>query len=95
MPGIALGPVFYGAYGHRTPRRVYSGSMADEDAVLKGAMRDLGEASRRVRAARRLLREAALDDDPQYLRLVARLSEALDVTEAAHREARRLRDAAG
>ncbi len=69
--------------------------MADEDAVLKGAMRDLGEASRRVRAARRLLREAALDDDPQYLRLVARLSEALDVTEAAHREARRLRDAAG
>ncbi len=69
--------------------------MVDEDAVLKGAMRDLGEASRRVRAARHLLREEALDDDPRYLRLVARLSGALDMTEAAHREARRLRDAAG
>ncbi len=69
--------------------------MADqEDAVLKGTMRDLGEASRRIRAARHLMREHALEDDPGYLPLVARLSEALDVTEAAHREARRLRDAA-
>jgi hypothetical protein len=66
----------------------------EEDAVLKGAMRDLGEASRHIRAARRLVRENALEDDPRHLRLVARLSEALDVTEAAHREARRLRDAA-
>ena len=67
--------------------------MADEvDAVLKGTMRDLGEASRRVRAARRLVREHALEDEPRYLRLVARLSEALDMTEAAHWEARRLRD---
>ena len=65
------------------------------NAVLKAAMRDLGEASRRVRAARHLMREQALEDDPEYLRLVARLSEALDVIEAAHREARRLRDAAG
>jgi hypothetical protein len=63
-----------------------------EDTVLKGTMRDLREASRRVRAARRLMREHALEDDPRYLPLVARLSEALDVTEAALREARRLRD---
>ncbi len=68
--------------------------MADEaDAMLKGAMRDLGEASRRIRAARRLVREHALEDDPAYLGLVARLSEALEATEAALREARRLRDA--
>lgn len=67
--------------------------MADEeDTVLKGAMSDLGEASRRIRAARHLLREPGLEDDPGYLPLLARLSEALDVTEAALREARRLRD---
>ena len=85
-----------GLYGHRTPRPVYSGSMADqEDAALKGTMRDLGEASRRIRAARHLFREHALEENPDYLPLVARLSEALDVTEAALREARRLRDAAG
>ena len=51
--------------------------------MLIGAMRDLGEASRRIRAARHLMREHALEDDPEYLRLVARLSEALDMTEAA------------
>jgi hypothetical protein len=73
-------------------QEVYSGSMSDGDAILKGAMRDLGEASRRVRAARHLMREHDLEDDPRYLRLVARLSEALDVTEAALREARRLRE---
>ena len=67
--------------------------MADEmDGVLKGTMRDLGEASRRIRAARHLVREHELEDVPEYLGLVARLSEALDVTEAALREARRLRD---
>ena len=65
------------------------------DAVLREAMTDLGEASRRIRAARHLMREHALEDDPEYMRLVAHLSEAMDVTEAAHREARRLRDAAG
>ncbi|HZF58277.1 MAG TPA: hypothetical protein VEZ19_07370 [Rubrobacter sp.] len=70
--------------------------MADQkDAALKGTMRDLGEASRRIRAARHLMREHALEENPDYLPLVARLSEALDVTEAALREARRLRDAAG
>jgi len=40
------------------------------------------------------VQEHELIEDPDYLRLVARLSEALDVTEAALREARRLRDAA-
>ena len=70
--------------------------MADEkDAVLKETMRDLGEASRRIRAARHLMREHALEDAPRYLPLVARLSEALDVTEAALREPRRLPDAGG
>ncbi|MDQ3637596.1 MAG: hypothetical protein M3426_06320 [Actinomycetota bacterium] len=67
--------------------------MSDQDAVLEELMEHLGEASRRIRASRRLLREHALDDDPGYLRLAARLSEALDVTETASREARRLRDA--
>ena len=67
--------------------------MADEDnAVLEGAMRDLGKASQRIRAARHLMREHELEDDPGYLPLVARLSEALEVTEAALREVRRLRD---
>jgi hypothetical protein len=66
--------------------------MADkENAVLEGTIRDLGEASRRIWAARYLMREHALEENPDYLPLVARLSEALDVTEAAHREARCLR----
>ena len=67
--------------------------MADEDHVLKETMKNLGEASQRIRASRHLMQEHALVDDPNYLRLVARLSEALDVTEAARREARRRRDA--
>ena len=55
-------------------------------------MGHLGEASRSIRAARRLLVEHALEDDnPGHLRLLARLSEALDATEAASREARRQR----
>jgi hypothetical protein len=67
--------------------------MTDEYAVLKETMKHLEEASRRIRASRHLMQEHALIEDPDYLRLVARLSEALDVTEAAHREARRRRDA--
>jgi hypothetical protein len=67
--------------------------MADEDALLKETMKHLDEASRRIRASRHLMQENALVDDPNYLRLVARLSEALDVTEVAWREARCLRDA--
>jgi hypothetical protein len=67
--------------------------MPDEDAVLKETINHLEEATRRIRASRHLMQENALVEDPNYLRLVARLSEALDVTEAARREARRLRDA--
>ena len=81
------------ALWHRTARRVYSWGMLDEDAVLEEQMGNLGEASGRIRASRRLLLEHALADDPAYLRLAARLSEALEVTETASREARRLRDA--
>jgi hypothetical protein len=90
---MAQAPYGFSAGHYYSPEQeVYSRSMSDRDAILKGAMRDLGEASRRVRAVRHLMREHGLEDDPGYLRLVARLSEALDVTEAALREARRLRD---
>ncbi len=65
--------------------------MPQEGAVLEELMGNLGEASRRIRASRRLLVEHASDDDPGHLRLLARLSEALDATEAASREARRQR----
>ena len=67
--------------------------MTDEEAVLEELMRSLGEASGRVRASRRLLLEHAMMDEPRYLRLTARLSEALEATEAASKESRRLRDA--
>ncbi len=67
--------------------------MIDQDAVLEELMGHLAEASGRLRASRRLLLEHALADDPAYLRLAARLSEALDATDTASREARRLRDA--
>lgn len=66
-------------------------TMPDEGAVLEELMGHLGEASRSIRASRRLLLEHALTDDPAYLRLAAQLSEALDATEAASREARRQR----
>ncbi len=65
--------------------------MPVEDAVLKELMGHLAEASGRIRASRRLLLEHAPDDDPGHLRLLARLSEALDATETASREARRQR----
>ncbi len=65
--------------------------MPDEGAVLEELMGYLEEASRNIRASRRLLVEHALDHDPGHLRLVARLSEALDATETASREARRQR----
>jgi hypothetical protein len=67
--------------------------MPDQGAVLEELMGHLEEASRSIRASRRLLLEHAPDDDPGHLRLLARLSEALDATETASREARRLRDA--
>jgi hypothetical protein len=42
--------------------------MADEDAALNETIDHLGEASRRVRAARRLMPHRALVDAPNYLR---------------------------
>ena len=66
--------------------------MPDEDAAFKETIEHLGEASRRVRAARHLMPHRALVDAPNYLRLGARLSKALGATEAAHREARRRGD---
>jgi hypothetical protein len=67
--------------------------MADEDAVLKEMLKHLEEAARRIQASRHLMQEHELVDDPNYLRLVARLSEALDLTETARREAQRRREA--
>ena len=66
--------------------------MADEDAVLNETIEHLGEAPRRVRAARRLLPHRAPVDAPNCLRQEARPSKALDATEAAHREAHRRGD---
>ena len=67
--------------------------MADKDAVLKEMIKHLEEAARRIQASRHLMQEHELVDDPNYLRLVARLSEALDLTETARREAQRRREA--
>lgn len=67
--------------------------MPSEDTSLKETIKHLEEAARRIRTSRHLLEENALDEDPDYLQLVAQLSGALDMTEAARREARRLRDA--
>ena len=67
--------------------------MPDEAAVLKETIKHLEEATRHIRASRHLMQGNTLVEDPTYLRLVARLSEALEVTEAARREARRLHDA--
>ena len=66
--------------------------MADEDAALSETIDHLGEASRRVRAARRLMPHRALVDDPNYLRQGTRPSKALHATEAAHREVHRRGD---
>ena len=65
--------------------------MDDEDAALNGTIEHLGEAPRRVRAAR-LMPHRALVDAPNCLRQEARPSKALDATEAAHREAHRRGD---
>lgn len=67
--------------------------MNDEDAVLKEMLKHLEQAARRIGASRHLMQEHALVDDPSYLRLIALVSEALDMTETARREARRQREA--
>ena len=68
--------------------------MADEDAALKEMLKHLEEAASRIQASRHLLQENELVEDPNYLGLLARVSEALDMTEAARREARRRREQA-
>jgi hypothetical protein len=68
-------------------------TMPNEDAVLKETIKHLQEAARRIQASRHHLQENALVEDPEYLPLVAHLSGALDMTEAARREARRRHDA--
>jgi len=91
---VRLGPVRW-SVSHRTVGRVYSWVMPEHGAVLEELMDHLGETSRSILASRRLLVEhaASEDEDAGHLRLLARLSEALEATEAASREARRLRDA--
>ena len=66
--------------------------MADEETALNETIEHLGEVSRRVRPARRLMQHRALVDAPNYLWQGARPSNALDATEAAHREDRRRGD---
>ena len=66
--------------------------MADEETALNETIEHLGEASRRVRPARRLMPHRALVDAPNSLWQGARPSKALDATEAAHREGRRRGD---
>ncbi len=68
--------------------------MADEDAALKEMLKHLEEAARHIQASRHLMQENELVEDPNYLGLLARVSEALDMTEAARREARRRREQA-
>ena len=92
---MRLGPVRW-SVSHRTVGRVYSWVMPEQGAVLEELMDHLGETSRSILASRRLLVEHAASEDEDaagHLRLLARLSEALEATEAASREARRLRDA--
>ena len=91
---VGVGPVPLGdtTVWHQTAGRVYSWAMPEGGAVLEELMDQLGEASKSIRASRRLLVEhASEDEDSGHLRLLARLSEALDATEAASREARRQR----
>ena len=88
-PVPCVGPTIW----RRAACRVYRWVMPDENAVLEELMGNLREASGLLRASRRLLLEHAMMDESRHLRLAARLSEALEVTETASREARRLRDA--
>jgi hypothetical protein len=59
--------------------------MPSEETSLKETIKHLEEAARRIRTSGRPLRENAFDEDPNYLRLVARVSGTVDVTDAALR----------
>ena len=63
--------------------------MTDEEAILDGAMSNLGEAAQRIRATRNQLWSVGLDDHPNYRDLTHRVMTALAITEAAFVEARR------
>jgi hypothetical protein len=66
--------------------------MADEDTVLEEEMDNLKEAGRRIRATQSLMRSQGLTDGENHRDLLARLSTALAMTEAAYVGARRRRD---
>ena len=66
--------------------------MANEDAVLEEAMDNLKEAGQRIRATQSLMCSQGMTDGEDYRDLLARLSTALAMTEAAYLEARRRRD---
>jgi hypothetical protein len=70
----------------------YSCVMADEDTVLDEAMDNLKEAGQRIRATQSLMRSEGMTDGENYRDLLARLSTALAMSEAAYLEARRRRD---
>jgi hypothetical protein len=65
--------------------------MADEDTVLEEAMDNLREAGQRIRATQSLMRLQGMTEGENYRDLLARLSTALAMTEAAYLEARRRR----
>jgi hypothetical protein len=65
--------------------------MADEDTVLEEAMDNLKEAGQRIRPTQSLMRSEGMTDRENYRDLLARLSTALAMTEAAYLEARRSR----
>jgi hypothetical protein len=67
--------------------------MPSEETLLKETIKHLEEATRGIRTSHRRLQKYGFDEDPDYLRLVARVSGKVDVREAARREGRRLRDA--
>jgi hypothetical protein len=66
--------------------------VADEDSVLEEAMDNLKEAGQRIRATQSLMRSQGMTEGENHRELLARLSTALAMTEAAYLEARRWRD---
>jgi hypothetical protein len=70
----------------------YTSFMTDEDTVLEEAMDNLKEAGQRIRATQSLMRSEGMTDGENHRDLLARLTVALAMTEAAYLEARRRRD---
>src|ERR671910_628489 len=80
------------AYRGVTRHLTYTFAMADEDTVLEEAMDNLKEAGQRIKATQGLMRSEGLTAGENHRDLLARLSTALAMTEAAYLEARRRRD---